>query len=181
MKKANYLFLFFLSFFFGCKRECKENTQSAYTISKTNLDAIIPYKGDEKLNFLKNGLDTVSFYGQGIKTLYQYTSTQDDCPTKIPLENKYLIFMDSVNGDNFLLQLYINSVFYTNFLIKINNSIVSSGADIIDAPRDSVNIIGVQYKNIVYLENTNYFFYYQFAQKGMIKFKSGNDIFELIP
>lgn len=121
MKKTYYLLLFFLSIILGCKRNCKENTQSAYTISKTNLNAILPYKGDEKINFLKNGIDTVSFYGQGIKTVYQFTSTQEDCPTKIPLENKYLIFMDSVNGDNFILQLYINSAFYTNFLIKINN------------------------------------------------------------
>ncbi len=181
MRKTYYLLLFFLSIIIGCKKDCKENTQSAYTISSTNLNAILPYKGDEKINFLKNGVDTVSFYGQGKITIYQFTSTQEDCPTKIPLENKYLIFIDSVNGDSFLLQLYINSVFNTNFLIKINNSIVGYGTEILDAPRDSVNINGVQYKNIVFVENVNKFFYYQFAQKGMIKFKSNDDIFELIP
>jgi hypothetical protein len=185
MKKANYLFLFFLSFFFGCKRECKETTNSAIPVDKIDFNCIIPYKGYERLKFLRNNTDTVIFYGQGIKSEYQYTSTQEDCPSKIPLENKYLIFLDSAYNNSFLVQMYITNTFSNYCLFKINNKIVYNGSNYyitnISPPFISLLINNIKYDTLAYQENTSSYFYYNPCREGMLKFKSNNDIFELIP
>jgi hypothetical protein len=78
MQKIYYLFVFIL-IVFSCKQACKEDIQSPHTIYKPIVTSLIPYIGYEKLRFLRNSTDTLTFYGQGIKTDYSYTSTQDDC------------------------------------------------------------------------------------------------------
>ena len=121
MKKIYYL-IFIAFIISSCKQECKETTNPAIPVDKIDFSCIIPYKGYERLKFLRNNTDTVIFYGQGIKSAYQFTSTQDDCPSKIPLENKYLIFLDSVYNNSFLVQMYITNTFSNCCLFKINNS-----------------------------------------------------------
>ena len=181
MKKANYLF-FLMLIFIACKRDCTEATKNPETIGLSDEKAILTYNGNEKLLFLKNNIDTITFIGQGIKTEYQYTTTQEDCPEKIPLENKYIVFVDTLQNNNFLLQLYISSQHYNNCIIKINNIIITNGLsnNIIDAPRKTINILGVDYNYVVNIQNGNNEFWFQVAQKGLVKFKIDNDLFEII-
>jgi hypothetical protein len=181
MQKIYYLFVFIL-IVFSCKQACKEDIQSPHTIYKPIVTSLIPYIGYEKLRFLRNSTDTLTFYGQGIKTDYSYTSTQDDCPSKIPLENKYLIFVDSTYYNSFLVQLYIASDLNTYCLFKINNTTIYNGDfSIISKPYQSIDVLGVKYDNISYKEKLNDYLYYMTNSIGMLKFKSGDDIFELIP
>jgi hypothetical protein len=184
MKKIFYLFI--LTFIISsCKQECKESTQSVKTTYKPDVISIIPYKGNEKLKFIHNDIDTITFYGQGIKTEYQYTTTQDDCPSKIPLENKYLVFFDSIFNYSFITQVYVNYLGSSNCLIKTNNKTMYNG----DAyyftnlfpPFTSLEINNTKYDSLTYYEKGADYFYYKINTKGMLKFKSGNDVFELIP
>jgi hypothetical protein len=181
MKKIYYLILITFTIS-SCKQDCKEDIQSPHTIYKPIVPSLIPYIGYEKLKFLHNNTDTLTFYGQGIKTDYNYSSTQDDCPSKIPLENKYLIFIDSTYYNSFLVQLYIASDLNTYFLFKINNNTIYNGDfSIISKPYQSIDILGVKYDTISYKEKQNNYLYYKTNSVGMLKFKTENDIFELIP
>ncbi len=182
MKKIYYLFI--LSFIIvACKRDCTQTTKEPETIDKNVIAHILVYKGNEKLRFLKNGIDTVFFYGQGTRTEFQYTSAQEEtCPDKIPLENKYLVFLDSINRDNFLIQLNLNSEFSNCCLFKINDKILYNGDfSIITKPYQSIDVLGTKYDSISYKEKQNNYLYYKTNSVGMLKFKTENDIFELIP
>lgn len=184
MKKIYYLILitFIIS---SCKQECKNDTQPVKTVYKPDVISVIPYNGNERLKFLRNGSDTIVFYGQGIKSEYQYSTTQDDCPSKIPLENKYIVFFDSVYSNSFISQVYVNNLGNSNCLIKTNNNIIYNG----DAyyftnlfpPFTSIEINNIKYDSLTYKEKGSDYFYFKINTKGMLKFKSGSDIFELIP
>ncbi len=181
MKKIYFLLL--ISFIISsCKQECKKTTAAVETVSKNDEKFFFTYKGNEALKFLKNITDTVILYGQGIKTEYQYTSTQEDCPSKIPLENKYIIFKDQTSNTGFLIQLYVTSTFSTYCILKINDKTVYNGhtASIPGTP-DTLNVLNTNYNNVYYIGDSNNGLYYQFTYKGIIKFNYYNDIYELIP
>jgi hypothetical protein len=184
MKKIYYLILITVVIS-SCKQECKETINSAMLVDKIDFNCIVPYNGYEKLKFLRNNTDTVIFYGQGIRSEYQYTTTQDDCPSKIPLENKYLIFVDSVFNNSFVLQLYVNYQAGTYCKVIINNKTIyngyTSGIISLSIPYISLNVLGVKYDSLSYLNSSDNYFYYKKCTLGMLKFKSNNDIFELIP
>jgi hypothetical protein len=56
-----------LMYFISCKDDCKPNAiGSPENLDKIDLAALFPYKGDEKLKFLKNGKDTVIFNNLGL-------------------------------------------------------------------------------------------------------------------
>ena len=70
----------------------------------------------------------------------------------------------------------------TYCLFKINNTTIYNGDfSIISKPYQSIDVLGVKYDNISYKEKLNDYLYYMTNSIGMLKFKSGDDIFELIP
>jgi hypothetical protein len=154
-------------------------------VDKIDFNCIVPYSGYEKLKFLRNNSDTVIFYGQGIKSEYRYTTTQEDCPSKIPSKNKYIIFIDSVFDNSFVLQLYVNYQAGTYCIVKINNKILyngyTSGILSLSKPFISLNVAGIKYDSLSYLVSSSDYFYYKKCSIGMLKFKSGDDVFVLIP
>ena len=48
-------------------------------------------------------------------------------------------------------------------------------------PFISLEINNISYDSLTYKEKGSDYFYYKITTKGMVKFKSGDDIFELIP
>ena len=181
MKKIYYLILITVVIS-SCKQECKEATNPPRTVSKTNESLYLPYVGNETLKFLKNGSDTIILNSQGKKTEYQYTSTQEDCPTKIPLENKYITFIDNANTIGFLIQLYITSTFSTYCIMKINNKVVyNDHIASLSGSSSTLQVLNVNYDEVHYIGDSNTVLYFQFTYKGIVKFKYYNDIYELIP
>ena len=182
MKTQYYFFIILTMLLSTCKQECKETTNPPRTVDGSDEKFFFTYKGNEAIKFLKNTTDTVILYGQGIKTEYQYTSTQDDCPTKIPLENKYVIFINSTSSIGFLIQLYMTSTFSTYCILKVNDKTVYNGHTAsIPASPVTLNVLNTNYDNVYYIGDASIGLYYQFTYKGIVKFKYYNDIYELIP
>ena len=181
MKKIFYLILITCTIS-SCKRDCKETTNPPRTVDPTDEKLFLPYKGNELLKFLKNSKDTVILYSQGKKTAYQYTSTQEDCPDKIPLENKYLIFKDPSNNIGFLIQLYITSTFSPYCIMKINDKTVYNDHTIsLSGSSSTIEVLNISYARVHYIGDSNVVLYFQFTDTGIVKFKYYNDIYELIP
>jgi hypothetical protein len=170
-----------------CKPDCKEGgTRYAEDLYKPYFAALFPYAVKQDIRFLKNGTDTILFYNQGYESGYNYTFTQEDCPQKVPLEFKKLLFYDSLEGNTFYLYNYKNESFYSKFTVNINNKNIYDGGvgDIIilSTPYNSVKIGQNQYDTLSYIiNNDGDYFYYKTYKTGMIKFKINNDVFELIP
>ena len=92
---------------FACNK-CEETAQSPSRVFQSDLPILFPYNNIDKVRFLRNSSDTIIFYNLGINTTYNYTNTQDDCPVKIPLEQKNMQFIDSLYGNTFELINYVN-------------------------------------------------------------------------
>jgi hypothetical protein len=170
---------------FSCKDDCKPNSVgSAEKLSKLGLSALFPYKGDEKLKFLKNGIDTVLFNSIGFVDGYNYITSQTDCPYQIPLQYKSMTFIDSISSNKFQLINYRNSYYGNDFILKLNNQNVFNDAYIsfllLDPPYKSVTINNRKYDTLTYVENNNNYAYYKTFTTGMVKFKIDNDVFELL-
>jgi len=184
MKKIYYLFIL-LFIIAACKRECSKSTDPVRTVSEGEFNLLFPYAGIQKLRFLKNKTDTVTFYKSDIITSYSYTSTQDDCPSAIPLEQKYLTFVDSVEGNSFILFNYVNPSFNNHYRIIINNQIIVDGlsGDFVRPypPVKSAIILGVKYDTIsTWQNNNNDSVVFKAQNGGLISFTSSKNIFELI-
>ena len=171
-----------------CKPECKKDgIAPTEALPKRYFNALFPYGDNQNLNYLKNGKDTVIFYGQGYKSGYNYTFTQEDCTRKIPLEFKSLMFYDSLGHNFFNLYNYENEYLHTNFRLIFNDinvydDNVSDFIGLIE-PYISLKVNGITYDSLKYFENETktHFFYFKTYKMGMIKFKINNDVFELIP
>ncbi|MCX6185842.1 MAG: hypothetical protein NTU43_02445 [Bacteroidetes bacterium] len=185
MKKIYYLFILTL-IFVSCKRDCTQITDSIQTVSKYDLDLLFPYNGIDKLRFLKNKTDTLVFYKKNMITSYSYTTTQDECPSKIPLEQKYLVFIDSIQGNNFTLFNYVNSAFNICFRIIINNKTISDGSTIDYImpypPVRSLIVLGMKYDTISRWQNHfNDSAFFKAQNGGLISFTDKGNTFELMP
>lgn len=81
--------------------------------------------------------------------------------------------------------MYITSTLSNYCLVKINNKITYdghiNGIDNLHAPYTSLVINSIKYDTLAYKESGAFYFYFKPYKKGMLKFKSDNDIFELIP
>ena len=182
MKKIYYLLILTL-IFVSCKRDCQQSTKDPETVGSTNEKQFLPYKGYEVFKFLKNNSDTINFYGQSLKTEYQYTYTQEGCSQKIPLENKYIKFLDkTIDSNGYLIQLYVTSTFSTNCIMKINDkTIYNNSVSSIPGSPILLDVLGTKYDEIYYIGDSSAGLYYQFSNKGVVKFKYYNNIYELIP
>ena len=168
-----------------CTPDCEKNAMgSPQNLPKTYFGALFPYKGDEKLKFLKNGKDTVIFYNLGFTDGYNYITSQTDCPTKIPLQYKTMTFIDSIGNNYFKMANYESSNYYTEFMVIINDKILFqdeiSEFIILTAPYISLDIGKNHYDTLTYSSNNDNYFYYKTYTTGMVKFKIDNDVFELL-
>lgn len=184
MKITNCLYLILL-IIVACKRDCTKSTDSIKTVSEGEFKLLFPYTGIQQLRFLKNKTDTITFYKSDLLTSYSYTSTQDDCPSSIPLEQKYLTFVDSVEGNSFILFNYVNSSFNNHFRIIINNQTIVDGlsGDFVRPypPVKSTKILGIKYDTVSSWQNNNYDSVVFKAQNGgLISFTSNKNNFEII-
>jgi hypothetical protein len=170
----------------SCKDDCKPNTVgSEQKLSTQRILTLFPYKGDEKLKFLKNGTDTVIFHNLGFVNGHNYTTSQTDCPYQIPHQYKSMTFIDSAGNNSFQLLNYVSSGFYNYFALSLNNIIIFNDASIsfilLDPPYNSVVIDRKKYDTLTYVSYNNSYAYYKTYSTGMIKFKIDSNIFELIP
>jgi hypothetical protein len=138
------------------------------------------------VKFLKNKTDTVIFYKTDLVTTYSYTTTQEDCPSKIPLEQKYLTFIDSVEGNNFTLFYFVDESLYSSFRIIINNQTIADGSPnqfiMPYPPFKSTTILGLKYDTTSTWSNmTNDSVTYKTLRYGVLRFTCNKNTFELIP
>ena len=183
-KTITYL-LFIATIFYGCSK-CEETTGRTETLDLDFQKLLFPYENYKSVKFLRNKKDTITFYNYGLQTTYNYTYTQEDCPTKIPLEQKYLQFIDSTYNNNFYLNYYINSSFYDDFAISINNKSYANGNSLgfikTSNPPISVKILNKQYDTVTIV--TNIFkdsLTFKKKKYGLIQFTNNGNLFELIP
>ena len=169
----------------SCKDDCNPKViGSPENLDKIDLAALFPYKGDEKLTFLKNGKDTVIFNNLGLTEGYKYITSQTDCPYQIPLQYRSMTFIDSISNNRFQIVNYVSSSYYKYFSLLINNYNLFNYASIsfilLDPPYKSVTINNRKYDTLTYVENNNNYAYYKTYTTGMVKFKIDNNVFELL-
>lgn len=183
IKTLTYLLLI-SAFFYGCSK-CEETTGRTETLDLDIQRLLFPYENNKSVKYLRNKKDTIVFYNYGLQTNYTYTYTQVDCPTKIPLEQKHMQFIDSTYGNNFYLNYYINSSFFDNFAISINNINYVNENSLgfgLREPIVSTTILGKQYDTVTNIINVhNDSLTYKINQYGLLKFTSNGNLFELIP
>jgi hypothetical protein len=170
---------------FACNK-CEETTKSPSRVDQSDIPILFPYNGKDKVKFLKNKTDTVIFYKTDLITTYSYTTTQEDCPSKIPLEQKYLTFIDSVEGNSFMLFNYVNASSSDHFRIVINNMTIADGYTnqfiMPYPPFKSTTILGLKYDTTSTWSNmTNDSVTYKTLRYGVLRFTSNKNTFELIP
>jgi hypothetical protein len=170
---------------FACNK-CEETTKSPSRVDQSDIPILFPYNGNDKVKFLKNKTDTVIFYKTDLVTKYSYTTTQEDCPSKIPLEQKYLTFIDSVEGNSFMLFNYVNASSSDHFRIIINNMTIADGYTnqfiMPYPPFKSTTILGLKYDTTSTWSNmTNDSVTYKTLRYGVLRFTSNKNTFELIP
>ncbi len=183
IKIITYLLLI-TTFFYGCDK-CEETTGATRKVPYYDIPGLFPYSEGGSAKFLRNKLDTVEFQISNLQTSFNYTYTQSDCPEKIPLEQKYMQFIDSKYSNSFYLNYYINSAFYDRFAIVINDVVYINDSPLefgLKEPIISTTILGKQYDtvtNIVNLNNDSLTF--KINRYGLLKFTSKGNLFELIP
>lgn len=182
-KTITYLLLI-IFFFYGCSK-CKETTGRTETVGRTDLPNLFPYVEGTGVKFLKNKIDTVIFKNLGLKTTYNYTKTQSDCPTIIPLEQKYMSFIDSNWGNSFYLNYYVSSSYFNYFSITINNKVICNAIKGEYAPNQpviSTTILGKKYDTVSIWNNHNSdSVIFKTINYGVLKFTTNGNLFELIP
>lgn len=169
-----------------CTPDCKEGgTAPAEELYKPDFKALFPYDENQNLRFLKNGKDTLTFYSQGYKTGYNYTFTQEDCSRKVPLEYKKIKFIESISGTTIELQNFIKENFTPRFTVTIDTkSFYDGGVGVfldLTPPYLSIKIGNINYNTLIYKTYNSDYLYYKALQNGLIKFKTNNNTFELIP
>ena len=185
MKIKTFTYLLLISaFFYGCSK-CKETTGTVRITSPSDLPILFPYDKIAKIKFLRNKTDTIVFENLPVQTTYNYTETQTDCPTIIPLEQKYMPFIDSTGGNSFYLNYYIRSSYFYYFSITVNNNVVSNSYTDDYAPTQpviSTTILGKKYDTIsVWNNHEGDSVIFKTIKGGVLKFTSNGNLFELIP
>ena len=182
-KTITYLLLFGI-IFYGCSK-CEETTGRTEILDPSDIPILFPYNDGAKIKFLRNKIDTVIFYYLGLQTKYNYTSTQSDCPVKIPLEQKHAKFIDSVFGNSFNLINYRTPTSNFYFDIIINNKIVAYGPVLGYAPTQplqSTTILGKKYDTVSVWNNYHGdSVIFKTINYGVLKFYTNGNTFELIP
>jgi len=177
------LFMLF-NFFYGCSK-CKETTGAIRITSPSDIPILFPYEKVAKIKFLRNKTDTIIFQNLPLQTTYNYTSTQADCPIKIPLEQKYMQFVDSVFGNSFYLINFRTPALNYYFSITINNETVVSRPVDDYAPTQpvlSAKILGKNYDTVSIWNNHNSdSVIFKTINYGILKFTTNGNLFELIP
>ena len=177
------LFMLF-NFFYGCSK-CKETTGAIRITSPSDIPILFPYDNVAKIKFLRNKSDTIIFQNLPLQTTFNYTSTQTDCPEKIPLEEKYMQFIDSIFGNNFYLINFRTPSLNHYFAITINNETVASSAVVDYAPTQpvlSTKILGKYYDTVsVWNNHSGDSVIFKTINYGVLKFTTNGNIFELIP
>jgi hypothetical protein len=185
MKTKTIIYLLLLiAIFYGCSK-CKETTGAIRITSPSDISILFPYEKVAKIKFLRNKTDTIIFQNLPLQTTYNYTSTQADCPIKIPLEQKYMQFVDSVFGNSFYLINYRTPALNYLFNITINNSTIAN-SEVIDfrlyEPIISTIILGKKYDSVSVWSNHNLdSVIFKTKNYGVLKFTTNGNIFELIP
>lgn len=185
MKKIYYLFILIL-IIGACKRDCTQSTDPIRKVYQYDMPLLFPYDNIKSIAFLKNKKDTIVFHNLGISTSYSYTNTLAECPITIPLEQKYITFVDSVEGNSFILFYFIDESLYSSFRIIINNQTIADGSPnqfiMPYPPVKSTTILGIKYDTISTWQNhDNDSIIFRAQKGGLISFTSNKNIFELIP
>lgn len=183
IKTITYLLLI-STFFYGCSK-CKETTGSTERVSPSDISILFPYKEGDKIKYIRNKKDTVEFQNLGLQTKYEYYNTEEDCPVKKALEEKYMQFVDSINGTSFYLINYRTRSYTYYFSIVINNTVISNSSTLSYAPKQpviSTNILGKEYDTVSVWDNhMGDSAVFKTQRFGLLKFTSNGNLFELIP
>ncbi len=177
--------LLLIATIFNACSKCEETVGRTEIVNPTDIPKLFPYKGDEKIKFLRNKTDTIIFYNNGLQTSYNYTSTQTDCPEKTPLEKKYMQFVDSIYGNSFYLINYRTPALNYLFNITVNKETIAN-SEVIDfrlsEPIISTTILGKKYDSISVWNNQNQnSVVFKTKNNGVLKFTTNGNTFELIP
>jgi hypothetical protein len=96
-----------------------------------------------------------------------------------------MTFIDSISNNRFQIVNYVSSSYYKYFSLLINNYNLFNDASIsfilLYPPYKSVTINNIKYDTLTYVEDNNNYAYYKTYTTGMVKFKTDNNVFELIP
>lgn len=183
IKTITYLLLITI-LLYGCTK-CKEITGSTERVSPSDISILFPYKEGGKIKFKRNKKDTVEFQNLGLQTKYEYYNTEEDCPVKKALEQKYMQFVDSINGNNFYLINYRTRSYTYYFSIVINNVGISNSNTLSYAPKQpviSTNILGKEYDTVsVWGNHVGDSAVFKTKKYGLLKFTSNGNLLELIP
>jgi len=185
MKITNYLYLVLL-IIVACKGDCTKSTDPIRKVYQYDMPLLFPYDNIKSIAFFKNKKDTIVFHNMGISTSYSYTNTLAECPITIPLEQKYITFVDSIEGNSFILFYYTNESLNSSFRIIINNMNMADGHSnqfiMPYPPVKSTTILGTKYDTISTWQNSlNDSVVFKAKKGGLIYFTSNKNIFELIP
>ena len=149
-----------------------------------DIPKFFPYKELDTIKMLKNGTDTILFIGNNTAIGYTNSFDQDpNCPHLHKDQWMKHAFTDK-NNNSIILDAYIDDI--EKYLISLNQNTYGPvyAIDITNYP-STINIYagGIEYKG-VYVLYANYKLdtcYFQKKVSGVIRIKSGTDIYEKLP
>jgi hypothetical protein len=123
MKKQLYfttVLLLTILFYSSCKKCPDENNiRNTYSVNQADLPIIIPYNDTSKVRFLKNGIDTLTFTSQGLKSTYTIQGFADgECAGKNKFQQCSLKMI--CNDDEFFETYYTFQTGLTIPIVKVN-------------------------------------------------------------
>ena len=182
------LFLFIL---FGCfKDESKDQCKDSKTIVRThdfNSDYyphVMIYKDLENIRFLKNGVDTILFYGDRIRVIDEIVSAQKGCGRE-----SFKAVMQSfknLTGDSIVLfySVMLNySLSIDQFTVSFKDTLFNQFSEYIVKCDSTVTVLGKSYCVRKMLADNGHGLPYIYYAKdyGLIKVYLKNDVYERIP
>ncbi|MEI6507960.1 MAG: hypothetical protein WCO54_05705 [Bacteroidota bacterium] len=167
----------------SCNKCPKPADQRTTHVRSDFTQNVLPYYDNAIIKFLRNKIDTVTFFGGNIITGYTDGYTQDECPVLVHCQFMSQQFSD--NQNNIINLKYSvsapNEGEYSEYSVTFNQDYFGKYAAIDIASidnHDSMYVLGKPYASpfkMVYNPDTIYF------RNGIIKIKYQNTIYEKIP
>ncbi|MEI6507897.1 MAG: hypothetical protein WCO54_05390 [Bacteroidota bacterium] len=153
-------------------------------IPKEEISYLFPYKELDTIKMIKNGRDTFLFVGINSEMGYNTSFDQDpNCPHAHKDQWMKHTFTDK-NNNSIVLDAYIDDI--EKYLISLNQNTYGPvyAIDITNYP-STINIYagGVEYKSVyaLYANNKSDTCYFQKSLAGVVRIKSGTDVYEKLP
>jgi hypothetical protein len=186
MKKQLYLItLLLLTLFFSNCDKCPDSgSGKTYNVNQADLPYIIPYNDTSKVRFLKNGIDTLTFISQGLKSTYINQSVENgNCSSTNRLQQ---ISLKMISSNNEFFEIKVKNEELNYIYMTCNNytfdkmfgqQYYASGSLTRNFIK-SVIINNISYDSVQQINDKGYYFIVK-PKLGILKI-STNDSYELI-